>query len=92
MNARRGIRVVAISTARLKNIYQVITAIEVESIGLMVTQCLTKEDMNSDYDQLAKMCLAVELGDEAAWKLADEGFHRSLLDLCGNTELAEAGK
>jgi len=91
VNSRRGIRVVAISAARLKNLYQVITAIEVEAVGLMAAQSLTKEDMKSSYEQGFKMRLAIEIQDEAEWNLADEGFHRSLLQLSGNPEIAEAG-
>lgn len=91
VNSRRGIRVVAISAARLKNLYQVITAIEVEAVGLMASRFLTKDDMKSSYEQGIKMRLAIEMQDETAWNLADEGFHRSLLQLSGNAEIAEAG-
>lgn len=91
VTSRRGIRVVALSAARLKNIYQVITAIEVEAVGLMAERKLIKEDLKASYEYGLKMRLAIEMDDDAAWNVADEGFHRSLLDMSGNEEIIEAG-
>lgn len=91
VNARRGIRVVAISASRLKNIYEVITAIEVEAVGLMARRSLSKNDMKSAFEQCLKMQMAVEMEEDDVWNMADEEFHRSLLHLSGNPEIAEAG-
>lgn len=88
---RKGIRVVAISASRLSEIYEVITAIEVEAVSRMASMNLDKERLKPAFEQALRMRMAVELLDDNGWNLADEGYHRSLLELCGNSQLTEAG-
>lgn len=91
VTSRKGIRVVPISAARLSEIYQVITAIEVEAVSRMAELKLGKDELKPAFEQALRMRMAVELGDENDWNLADEGYHRALLELSENSQLFEAG-
>ena len=85
---RRGMRVVPLSPADMEEIYQILTGLET-----MAAEILAKK--NPDATELAPMENAVNRLNEAlekddldAWAVADEQFHRSLLELCGNKRLA----
>lgn len=92
VNARRGIRVVTLTAADLQAIYEVITALEIEAVHRLTAAGSDRERLAPLTEQLVRMRVATEDGDGEAWNLADEGFHRCLLDLCGNDRLAEAGR
>ncbi len=91
VSARRGMRVVTLTATDLQEIYDVITALEIEAVGLLTASKPEKSDLAPLVEQVVRMRVAAEIGDGEAWNLADEGFHRGLLDLSGNRRLAEAG-
>jgi len=87
---RRGVVVCAISATDMREIYEVIIALESfaaellaekpESERLPVTEEL--ESVN------AQMEAALEADDLTAWARADERFHQLLIERCGNKRLA----
>lgn len=91
VNARRGMRVVTLTASDLQEIYEVITALEIQAVDLLTSSKPQKSDLKPLVEQVVRMRVAAEIGDGEAWNLADEGFHRGLLDLSGNRRLAEAG-
>ncbi len=84
---KRGMRVLPLSAKRLQDIYQVITGLEVEAVGLLAASQCSADRFN---DILAAMNSAVDNQDLNCWCLADEDFHRSLGDNTGNAILAKA--
>lgn len=92
VNARRGMRVLPLSVDEIQAIYQLITAIEVEAVFLMASRNDRVEAVRALGQAVARMDAAIEASDGEAWNLADEQFHRALLEQSGNARLAEAGR
>lgn len=92
VNARRGMRVLPLSVDDIKAIYQVITAIEVEAVFLMASRQDRSECALALEQAAARMDAAIAANDGEEWNLADEQFHRAILDHSGNSRLAEAGR
>lgn len=92
VNARRGMRVVPLSVDDLQSVYQVITAIEVEAVFLLASSKDRENGVLALRAETAQMEAAIAKEDGEAWNLADERFHRTLLDVAGNLRLAEAGR
>lgn len=91
VNPRRGVRVVPVTADDLHAIYEVITAIEVEAVSRLTLSKPGRKDLKPLIEQVIRMRVATETEDGEAWNLADEAFHRGLMNLCGNPRLAEAG-
>ncbi len=88
---KRGVRIVTLSSDDITEIYQVITAVEIEAVRLLA---MTEPEL----DQLAglteasrRMADAAQVGDREEWVLADESFHRALLELNPNRRLRDVG-
>jgi DNA-binding GntR family transcriptional regulator len=84
---RHGMRVVPMSLQDLRDVYEVITALELAAIERLVR-------MRPDATKLAPLDKALDAMDAAtargrtdAWVRADEHFHSLLLGLCGNARL-----
>lgn len=91
VSARRGVRVKPLTADDLQNLYEVISALEIQAVTRLAVREPQKADLAPLVEQLVRMRLAIELADGDAWNLADEAFHRALFDLCGNPRLREAG-
>jgi len=91
VSSRKGMRVLPLSVDDLRNIYQVVSALEVEAVFLMASLPHRTEGLAALGDACARMDDAVRNEDGEAWNLADEQFHRALLEHSGNPRLAEAG-
>lgn len=85
---RHGVRVLDVSASDMREIYQVLTALESTAAELVA-------DRGIDAYQLAQLDACVDEMDAAltrddltAWAVADEQFHQLLIDLCGNGRLA----
>lgn len=91
VTARRGIRVLPLNADDLQAIYQVITALEVEAVHLLALKNPSKAELSPLFEQIVRMRVAAEAEDGEAWNRADEAFHRSLFDMCGNARLREVG-
>jgi DNA-binding GntR family transcriptional regulator len=85
---RRGMRVVPLSPADMREIYELLTALETEAAGLAARRRPSREDLAPLAAAVADMGRALRRGRLAEWAKADERFHRALLDLGGNRRLA----
>lgn len=85
---RRGVRIVPLSPDDMKEIYQVLTGLEVTAVGLLAERRLAKAELAALEDSAAAMDAALAADDLDAWAEADDRFHRGLLDGCGNRRLA----
>ena len=85
---RHGMRVLPILAADMREIYEVLTALEPMAAELLAR----RPDPAAGLERLERACGAMEAalaaGDRAAWARADEGFHLGLAELCGNRRLA----
>ena len=86
---RRGMRVVPLSSKDMREIYQVLTCLETMAVDLLARKHPKPKDITPLQNSLEKMDQALETKDLSGWAKADEQFHKSLLDLCGNRRLAD---
>jgi DNA-binding GntR family transcriptional regulator len=85
---RHGMRVLPISAADMREIYDVLTSLEPAAAELLARRRLPPDRLRPLHDSCDAMEAALAAGDRAAWAAADVAFHRGLLDLCGNQRLA----
>ena len=91
MAPRRGIRVLAISLEKMREIYEIISGLELMAVDLLAQCKPSRGDLAPLQDAVDDMRAATEAGDMKSWLDADERFHRGLFHLCGNSRLAELG-
>lgn len=88
---KRGVRIVPLSAEDLMDIYQVISLIEIEALRLI---CETQPD-DGELAPLSSavkhMAITAKSNDREEWALADECFHRQILELCPNRRLHRVG-
>lgn len=87
----KGIRVLPLSSADLREMYQVISGLEVSAVSLLVRKRPTHEMLASLAAATAAMVEAAATDDVAGWGESDEQFHRELMRLSGNRKLYEVG-
>ena len=87
---RRGMRVLPVSPTDMREIYEILTALE-----CMATEILAKRKPSAD--ELAPLVQATQAMGEAldrqdldAWAAADESFHEQLVRMAGNKMLFDA--
>jgi len=85
---RHGMRVVPLSLEDLRDTYEVLTALELTAIERLVRSNPDRRTLAPIDRALDDMDAALKQRDRDAWVKADERFHRTLIDLCGNTRLA----
>jgi DNA-binding GntR family transcriptional regulator len=85
---RHGMRVVPLSLADLRDTYEVLTALELTAIERLARSKPDRRTLAPLDRALDDMDAALEERDRDAWVKADERFHRTLIDLCGNRRLA----
>ncbi len=85
---RRGMRVVPLSPEDMREIYEVLTALEVAAVELASQRSLTDEDLTSLDDALQAMETKLGEDDLDGWATADASFHKALITLAGNKRLA----
>jgi len=85
---RHGMRVVPLSLEDLRDTYEVLTALEVAAIERLVRSDPDRRALARLEHALDEMDAALRQRDRDAWVKADEQFHRTLIDLCGNKRLA----
>ncbi len=84
---RHGMRVVPLSLDDLRNTYEVLTALELTAVERLARAGPSAAVFDAIDEALDAMDGAIGKGDRDAWLAADEHFHRTLLDLCGNARL-----
>jgi DNA-binding GntR family transcriptional regulator len=88
---RKGTRVAHITLADLREVYQAITALEVEAVVLAATRKPGKEELAPLRQAVADMVKSRPVPDPTVWIKCDERFHRGLLTLSGNRRIEQVG-
>ena len=85
---RHGMRVLPVSAADMNEIYQLLGSLEATAAELVAQGRPTARDIAPLEAASRAMDAALKADDLDAWARADEGFHRHLVELCGNRLLA----
>jgi DNA-binding GntR family transcriptional regulator len=85
---RHGILVLPIALADLREVYDIVTALEAKAAELLARRGLPPDGRAALERALAAMDAALAGDDRLAWAAADAEFHRLLVELCGNRRLA----
>jgi DNA-binding GntR family transcriptional regulator len=84
---RHGMRVVPLSVDDLNDMYEVLTALELTAVERLARSRADAAGLDGMDEALDAMDSAIRKRDRDAWIRADERFHRTLLELCGNARL-----
>lgn len=84
---RHGMRVLPVSPNDMREIYQILTALECMAAELLARRKPSAKDLKPLVDATKAMDRALKSGDLDAWAAADERFHAHLVDLAGNRQL-----
>lgn len=88
---RRGVRVRPLTKRDVREITEVLTCLETQAAERLAGRRLAPHEIARLEQAIADMDAALEADDTDAWAQADYGFHRSLIELCGNRHLEEIG-
>ena len=88
---RRGVRVLPIAPDDMREIYEVLTCVESAAAELLAQRRPGAMELVGLERAVNDMERALSRDDLEAWADADERFHRSILELCGNQRLARIG-
>ncbi len=83
----KGIRVLSLSVDDMREIYQVVTGLEVVAVSLIAAAQPTRVALEPLVDATQEMAEALGRGNLDAWGEGDERFHRELVRLSGNRKL-----
>ena len=86
---RHGTRVLPVSTEDMREIYQMLTALEPMAAELLANKKLPAADLKPLIEASRDMTAALKADDLDAWAEADERYHRLLIALAGNRLLAD---
>jgi DNA-binding GntR family transcriptional regulator len=84
---RHGMRVLPVSPAAMKEIYEILTALECMAAELLARRAPSAEELQPLVQATQAMDRALAADDLDAWARADERFHAGLLELAGNRQL-----
>jgi DNA-binding GntR family transcriptional regulator len=87
---RHGMRVLPVSAADMKDIYEMLAALETAAVELVVRRRPTEAELAPLIESTQAMSDALAADDLDAWARADERFHRHLVELAGNRLIVEA--
>jgi DNA-binding GntR family transcriptional regulator len=87
---RHGMRVLPVSATDMREIYEVITALESCAVELVARRKPTASELKPLVDATREMTRALREKDLEAWARADEYFHKYLIEAAGNRLLVEA--
>jgi DNA-binding GntR family transcriptional regulator len=86
---RHGARVLPVSADDMREIYEVLTALESMAAEIVTRRKPTAAELKPLSVASRDMASALKANDLEAWARADEHFHRQLLELAGNTILMQ---
>ncbi len=86
---RHGTRVLPVSTEDMREIYQMLTALEPMAAELLANKKLPAADLQPLIKASRDMTAALKSDNLDAWAEADERYHRLLIALAGNRLLAD---
>ncbi len=84
---RHGIRVLPVSAGDMREIYEILTALESAAAEACARRGLTEAEIEQLNQAVEDMDRALVDDDLEAWAAADEAFHRALTGLGGNRRL-----
>ncbi len=84
---RRGARVLPIVADDMREIYQLLILLESDAAYELAARGLTERDIELLTLTNDSMAEALDKEDLAAWAVADDAFHRGILDIQGNKRL-----
>lgn len=85
---RHGMRVLPVSPADMREIYEILTALECMAAELLARRRPDAQALAPLLQATADMDDALAGDDLDAWAAADERFHAGLIELAGNRQLA----
>lgn len=88
---KRGVQIVMLSADDITEIYQVISAVEIEAVRLLTMTKPSMDQLGRLVDAADRMVSAAKTDEREEWVLADEDFHRTLLELNPNQRLRDVG-
>ena len=86
---RRGMRVLPVSANDMKEIYEILTALESMAAEMLAARKPTDAELKPLVAANNAMAKALAKNDLDAWAAADESFHEQLVSLAGNKMLAD---
>lgn len=87
---RHGMRVLPVSATDMKEIYEVLTALESYAVELVARRKPGSAQLKPLVDATGDMTRALKARNLEAWAQADEYFHKYLIELAGNRLLVDA--
>jgi DNA-binding GntR family transcriptional regulator len=87
---RHGMRVLPVSADDMREIYEVLTALESMAVDLVARRRPAARSLEPLVKASRDMAKALKADDLDGWAAADERFHRHLVELSGNRLLIEA--
>jgi DNA-binding GntR family transcriptional regulator len=87
---RHGMRVLPVSPVDMREIYEVLTALESAAAETLARRKPTDAELKPLVDATRDMGRALKANDLDAWAAADERFHQGLVELAGNRTLIDA--
>jgi DNA-binding GntR family transcriptional regulator len=91
LKPRRGMRVLPLRPSDMREIYEVLNAIECEAVSIIASRKPTRKVVAPLDSAVAAMEKAMQDNDLDAWAAANTRFHKSLLRLCKNKRLMNIG-
>jgi DNA-binding GntR family transcriptional regulator len=85
---RHGLRVLPVSPADMREIYEILTALECSAVERLAQRGPTAEELAPLVQATEAMDRALAADDLDAWARADESFHAQLVALAGNRHLS----
>jgi DNA-binding GntR family transcriptional regulator len=86
---RRGMRVLPVSPADMREIYEILTALECMAAEIVAKRGPSTDELAPLIAATHAMETALGLDDLDAWAAADETFHHALVALAGNKMLLD---
>lgn len=86
---RHGMRIKPISVTDMREIYEVLTALESAAAGLAAASAQSEPYLEGMRDAIREMESALAIDDLKGWAKADERFHTLLVASAGNHRLVE---
>ncbi len=87
---RRGMRVLPVSPNDMKEIYEILTALESMAAEILAARQPTDAELKPLVTATKAMQKALDKDDLDGWAAADELFHERLVHMAGNKMLADA--
>lgn len=87
---RRGMRVLPVSATDMKEIYEILTALESMAAEMLAAHKPSDAELKPLVTATNAMEKALAKDDLDAWAAADESFHERLVHMAGNKMLADA--